>query len=182
MSERPEPTDEELARSAKRGNRADYDTLVRRHLRPAMALAWQYTRNVADAEDVVQDAFHKMVRALPRYDETRPFRPWFYTIVRNAARSAVEKDGRREALAPTDALEDELPDREASDPVLASDIESALETLAPMQRACLQLCDVEGFSSSEAGVMLGVDGGTIRTHLHRARRRLRAVLEPGRRS
>ena len=66
-------TDEELARAAKRGDAAAYDALVRRYLRPAMAIAWQYTRRLEDAEDVVQDAFHRAVRALGDYDHRRPF-------------------------------------------------------------------------------------------------------------
>ena len=79
MNDAPDRTDEELARAAKRGDAAAYDALARRYLRPAMALAWQYTRRVEDAEDIVQDAFHRAVRALADYDDRRPFSAWFYT-------------------------------------------------------------------------------------------------------
>ena len=52
---------------------------------------------------------------------------------------------------------------------MVGDIERAIEALAPMQQACLRLCDIEGFTSIEAGRMLGMGEATVRTHLHRAR-------------
>ena len=178
MSYVDDRTDEELARAAKRGDAVAYDVLVRRYLRPAMALVWQYTRQVEDAEDVVQEAFHRMVRALAGYDDRRPFSAWFYAIVRNVARSAISKDGRRAALAPLTLLEDEPPAPAVVDPIVASDVERAIETLAPMQQACVRLCDLEGFTSVEAAQMLSIGEGTVRTHLHRARKRLRAAMDP----
>ena len=183
MNDAPDRTDEELARAAKRGDAAAYDALARRYLRPAMALAWQYTRRVEDAEDVVQDAFHRAVRALAGYDDRRPFSAWFYAIVRNVARTAISKDGRRAALAPLTPLtlvEDEPPAPAVVDPVVATDVERAVEALAPMQQACIRLCEVEGFTSVEAARLLGISEGTIRTHLHRARNRLRIAMDPQR--
>ena len=180
MSDARDRTDEELARAAKRGDAAAYDALARRYLGPAMALAWQYTRGVEDAEDVVQEAFHRAVRGLGGYDDRRPFSAWFYAIVRNVARTAISKDGRRAALAPLTLVDDEPPAPAVADPVLAGDIVRALDDLAPMQQACVRLCDVEGHTSVEAARMLGVSEGTIRTHLHRARGRLRGAIDPQR--
>jgi RNA polymerase sigma-70 factor (ECF subfamily) len=142
-----------------------------------MALAWQYARSVEDAEDIVQDAFHRAVRALGSYDPRRPFRAWFYAIVRNVARTAIRDNARRAALAPPVELQDEQPDPLARDPTIAGDIERAIERLPPMQQACVRLCDVEGFTSVEAASMLGVSDGTIRTHLSRGRRQLRVAMD-----
>ncbi|HSF15775.1 MAG TPA: RNA polymerase sigma factor [Vicinamibacteria bacterium] len=176
MSDGKDWTDEELARSAKRGDTDAFDALVRRYLRPAMALAWQYTRGVEDAEDVVQEAFHRVVRALPDYDDRRPFGAWFYAIVRNAARSAIGKDWRRAVLAPFTSMEDEPAAPMGFDPFVVEDIERAIDALAPMQQACVRLCDIEGFTSVEVSRMLGVGEGTVRTHLQRARKQLRSAL------
>ena len=178
MTDDSERTDEELARAAQRGDAVAYDALVRRYLRPALALACQYTRALEDAEDVVQEAFHRAVRSLGSYDHRRPFSAWFYTIVRNAARSAISREGRRTALAPFTLPEEEPPAAAAIDPVLAGDIERAIEALAQMQQACLRLCCIEGFTSLEAARMLGVGQGTVRTHLHRARKQLRVAMGP----
>lgn len=176
MRDDQDTSDEELAAAAQCGDATAYDALVRRHLRGAMALAWQFTRDLHDAEDVVQDAFHRVVRALPGYDASRPFAPWFYAIVRNTSRSAVGKDARRARLAPIDALQAEPEAHSLPDPVVAADLERALDSLAPMQQAAFRLCEVEGFTSVEAGSMLGVSEGTVRTHVHRARQALRAFV------
>jgi RNA polymerase sigma-70 factor (ECF subfamily) len=184
MTNASDRTDEELARAARDGDARAYDILVRRHLRPAMALAWQSTRHVEDAEDLVQEAFHRAVRALSHWDDRRPFGAWFYTILRNVARDAHGQRKRRDALHSASATTDSealFPEHEpaapaGSDPVLSGEIDRAIEALPEMQRACVRLCEIEGFSSIEAGRMLGVSEGTVRTHLHRARRQLRATL------
>jgi len=180
MNDVPDRTDEELVRAARRGDAAAYDVLVRRYLRPAMALAWQYTRGVEDAEDVVQEAFHRIVRALADYDIRRPFGAWFYAIVRNVARSAISKDSRRAALAPFTVLEIDPQAPASIDPAICHDIERAIEALPQMQQACVRLCDVEGFTSVEAGRMLDINEGTVRAHLHRARQQLRSKVDPKR--
>ena len=180
MSDAGERTDEDLARAAKHGDAVAYDALARRYLRPAMALAWQYARSVEDAEDVVQDAFHRVVRSLAGYDDRRPFSAWFYAIVRNVARTAINKDGRRAALAPLTLLDTEPPAPIEVDPVTTGDAERAIEALAPMQQACVRLCEIEGFTSVEAARMLGIAEGTVRTHLHRARKQLQVVMDPQR--
>lgn len=180
MRESREPADEELAARAKRGDADAWERLVRRHLRAAMALAWQHVRSVEDAEDVVQDAFHRAVRALDSFDERRSFAAWFFTIVRNTARTAIGRDARRAAVAPFTLLETEPAESARRDSGLVLDLETALGELSPMQQAVVRLCDVEGFTSGEAGDMLGVSEGTVRTHLHRARHALRAALGPGR--
>jgi RNA polymerase sigma-70 factor (ECF subfamily) len=176
MREKGTWTDEELAREAGRGDVEAFDLLVRRYLRPATALAWQFVRSLEDAEDVVQAAFHRTVRALGSYDASRPFGAWFYAIVRNVARTAIREDARRAALAPLSLPDDEPAAPVVEDPVIAGDVERALETLPPMQQTCVRLCDMEGFTSVEAARMLGVGDVTVRTHLYRARRQLRAAM------
>lgn len=180
MADDHDRTDEELARAAGEGDRGAFDVLVRRYLRPSMALAWQYTRRLEDAEDAVQEAFHRTVRALPSYDSSRAFGPWFYAIVRNAARGAIAKDARRRALAPMEPLEDEPRAPERTSALALEDIERAAESLPPMQQACFRLADVEGFTSAEIARMLDLAEGTVRTHVHRARGALRSALAPDR--
>jgi RNA polymerase sigma-70 factor (ECF subfamily) len=180
MTDEPERTDEDLVRAARGGDSAAYDALVRRYLRPAMALAWQYTHSVEDAEDVVQDGFHRMVRALGSFDDRREFAPWFYTILRNVARTTVGRRRRRAGLAPLTLLDAEPLEPPGHDPVTAGDVARALDDLAPMQQACIRLCDLEGFTSGEAAAMLGIAEGTVRTHVHRGRKQLRSVVDPER--
>jgi len=173
-------TDRDLVRRVRRGDPASFDELVRRYLRPALAVAWEFTESRDDAEDVVQEAFHRALRGLDRFDETRPFRPWFFAILRNVGRNAAAWRNRW-GMEP---LAESLPSR-GSSPL--SDVERAeirrrvdegMELLSPMQQSCFRLCDLEGFVASEVAEMLGVQESTVRVHLFRARRTLREVLRP----
>ena len=197
MSRESPQSDETLAAGALAGQAASFEELVGRYLRPAMALAIHLTRSREDAEDVVQESFHRAVRALDQYDPTRPFSPWFYSILRNVAKSSLEKQTRRLRLVPVASLDSEC--LEGATPATTvgapssstkhdtqhdttldakQDVERAISQLAPMQKACVELCEIEGATSREAAEMLGISEGTVRTHLHRARTQLRKLLGP----
>lgn len=166
-------------------------------MRPALATAWEYTETREDAEDIVQDAFVRTLRALHRYDQARPFGSWFFTIVRNTARNAAAARATRQARhAAQDpgathgiarppvgdvqgdgqrigAIDDRLERAE-----LRARLDRAIGALPRMQRACFRLCEAEGFSRAEVAAMLGVSEATVRVHLYRARKKLRLALEP----
>lgn len=171
-----------LAARAQDGDRQAFEVLVRRLLRPALAVAWEFVPTREDAEDVVQDTFARAWRQLDRYDATRPFAPWFFTILRNVARNASRWDRRWNVISLTDEAVADEP-REMSDEPDELDridvvdrIHAALDELSPMQRACFRLTGIEGFASAEAGAMLGVSDATVRVHAHRAKKALRARL------
>ena len=173
-------TDRELVRRTRQGDRVAFDKLVRRYLRPALAVAWEFTESRDDAEDVVQDAFHRALHNLDSYDARRPFRPWFFTIVRNAGRNAAAWRNRWSF----EPLDDALPSEPCS-PLSAVErrevrewIGAGLELLPPMQRTCFRLCDLEGFSAAEVSEMLELEESTVRVHRFRARRGLREALRP----
>jgi RNA polymerase sigma-70 factor (ECF subfamily) len=164
--------DEELARRARDGDERAYRHLVNRYVRPALAVAWEFTDTLEDAEDVVQEAFKRAVPALERFDVSRPFRPWFFTILRNVARSAAS------------ALEETVPDEEPTPLDLVERVElqarldMELEALSEMQRVCFRLCVLEGLSSTEVAEALGLNDATVRVHVFRARNALRSAMEP----
>ena len=171
-------TDSELAGRARAGDREAFGTLVRRYLRPALAVAWEFAPTRDDAEDLVQDAFHRALRALPSFDERRPFRPWFFTILRNTARNAAERHARWASVPLPDDLpaDGATPEEMAHRAGLRDSIRQGLDVLPPMQRACFRLCDIECFDGGEVAEMLGVSVATVRVHRHRARAKLRAAL------
>jgi len=157
-----------------------YRELVSRYLRRALAVAWEFTDTIEDAEDLVQEAFRRVVAALPRFDTDRPFAPWFFTILRNVARNVAGARTHRllaalDENAPDDAL---TPDAEVEFLELEARVNLELDSLTDMQRACFRLCVLEGLSSKEVGEALGVSDRTVRTHVHRARKLMRKAVLP----
>ena len=173
-------TDRELVRRVRRGDGGAFDQLVHRYLRPALAVAWEFTESRDDAEDVVQDAFHRALRGLDGYDEGRPFRPWFFQIVRNVGRNAAAWRNRwsSEPVDETLAIDETSGLTEIERWEVRKRIDDGLELLSPMQRSCFRLCDVEEYSAVEVAEMLGMNDSTVRVHLFRARQALREILRP----
>lgn len=172
--------DEAVIQGAKAGDERMYRELVGRYLRPALAVAWEFTEMVEDAEDVVQEAFRRAVGALDRFDPARPFGPWFFTILRNVARDAVAGRPPRAHPALDESVPDEVPtpDELVEQLELQARVDLELRALSDMQRACFRLCVLEGFSSVEVGEALNVNEATVRTHVYRARQAMRTALLP----
>jgi RNA polymerase sigma-70 factor (ECF subfamily) len=165
---------------AERWQPPSWDDVVRTHSDRVYRLAYRLTGNRHDAEDLTQDVFVRVFRALETY---RPgtFEGWLHRITTNLFldRARRRQRIRFEAL-PDDA--DRVPGRERSpeqaysDERMDDDIQSALDGLAPEFRAAVVLCDVEGLSYEEIATTLGVKIGTVRSRIHRGRSQLRTAL------
>jgi RNA polymerase sigma factor (sigma-70 family) len=171
-----------LARACE-GDLDAYEQLVRLHQQLAFRTALVLARNAADAEEAAQDAFVKAWRALPRFDRSRPFRPWLLAIVANEARNRRRSAGRREALVLRAATLDSPP-AAAPSPELAllvaerhGALLAALERLSERDRqviACRYLLEL---SEAESAVVLDCRVGTVKSRLARALERLRAQAD-----
>lgn len=131
------------------------------------------TRNRFEAEELTQDAFLAVYERWDRVREMEDPTGYLYRTAMNAFRSWH----RRSALAAKRAIglarsDDSIEQLEEQDVVVR-----ALAPLTARQRASVVLIDLLGYSSDEAGRMLGVRSSTVRTHVERAHRDLRARLE-----
>ncbi len=145
-------------------------------LRAARAL----TRHDAEAEDLVQDTLLRAYRSIDRFDGRYP-RAWLLTILRN---THVNRNRRRrpELLRDPDATDGAAgaafeDDHSAIDGGFDAAVDVALAALPPPQRRVVELVDVAGMSYAEAARELRVPVGTVMSRLHRARQRLRGLLE-----
>ena len=168
-------SDECLVRKAQAGDGQAFGVLVDRYMRAAYAVSLSVTGLHDDAEDAAQEAF--MV-ALERLDDCRTpdrFAGWLMTIVRNRARNLV----RREVLRDTDMVPESaasrglMPDKAAEHSELQERLGSALRRLSQIQREIVLLHDLEGWRHREIAEHLGIPSGTVRSHLHFARKSLR---------
>ena len=168
-------TDAELVIRARRGDAPAREALVRRYLRPAYAVALSVVRNVADAEDLAQDA---LVAALGRLDQCREperFAGWLFQGVRNRALNQIEQ--RRVRGVHQDGVPRGEPVEPSVAPVLLRrTLLAALERLGPVQREVVLLHDLEAWTHAEIGAALGISEVMSRQHLFVARKAMREWL------
>lgn len=173
-----EESDADLVLRLRHGDGPAADRLLQRYLRACRAVALAVTGSEADADDVCQDAF---VSAIERIDECRDparFGGWLLQIVRNRARNLL----RHQDLRRTDPLDERTvaggpsPAVEAERHELRERLRNALVTLSEVRREVVLLHDLEGWKHEEIAERLELPAGTVRSHLHHARRQLREIL------
>lgn len=170
------PSDEELVRRFRAGTPQALDQLVERYVRPAIGVAREYSADLDEAEDLIQEAFQRVVRGLPQFDTRQRFAPWFFTILRNLGRNEIRRTARMQPLDTINPASRERPGEDAINAELRREIDRELSSMPAQQSACFRLCEIEGFSSHEVGEMMGLAPPTVRTHAHRARVKLREAL------
>ena len=166
-----------------------FNEVVLPHLGDALSLARWLTGNVADAEDVVQDACIKAHAGISGYAGGNP-RAWLLTIVRNTAYTWMSRNRPRAMMAVGDLGDlDEMaaahgtsvPDEEGPEASLIAKadtaaLEAAIAALPQPFRETLVLRDINGFSYRDIGAMLSVPIGTVMSRLARARGLLASEL------
>ena len=164
--------------------------LVARHQRRASRIAYQYLRDVAEADEAVQDAFVKVFGHISTYREAWPFEVWFTRILINGCLDRRKARARRDRwFAPADAASPADETRMAFggtaelDPearLLARErrarLASAIDRLDGRQRTVFMLCHYGDCTPREVSAMTGLNESTVRVHLFRAARKLRALL------
>ena len=176
--------DELTVASAQRGVVRARRALVERYQRPVLALVSRMLRGYGDSglvEDVAQETFLRVFRALPKFERDGPARlsTWILTIASH--RTIDELRRRRLELRPLDSSGPEPEAKSRTDEtterrMLARVIDTAVEELAPEYKAAFVLREYSGLDYAEIANALEIDLGTVKSRLNRARRRLREAL------
>jgi RNA polymerase sigma-70 factor (ECF subfamily) len=173
--ERTAAPEAELIARARDGDAAAYAALIRRHQDVAFRTAMLITGHAQDAEEAAQDGFLKAWRALGRFRDGEPLRPWLLTIVANEARNRRRSAGRRERLALRAAAAEVPPGPE--EPRLGTgELAAALGRLRHDDRVVIGCRYLLSLSEAETAAALGVARGTVKSRLSRALERLRAEV------
>lgn len=166
---------------ARQGDAASFGMLVERHQQVAFRTAYLVVRDAAAAEDVAQDAFIRAYRQLHTFRAGEPFRPWLLQIVTNLALNEVRSRTRRTGLfsrigmfAPRAA---DPPDDAVATSDEASTLLRAINQLPLDDRVVLYLRYFVELPEREIAVAIGTPAGTVKSRLHRASGRLRALIE-----
>jgi RNA polymerase sigma factor (sigma-70 family) len=175
-------TEAGLVESARRGDVAAYEALVRQYQEVAFRVAYTIVGSADEAEDAAQEGFVRAYRAFPRFRAGAPFRPWLLTIVANAARSRHTAVARRPSLA-LSAAEDHPSDDSAQSPEVAAlvadqrrELLAAVNALRDDDRKVIAFRYFLDLSEAETADLLGCARGTVKSRLSRATQRLRQHL------
>jgi RNA polymerase sigma-70 factor (ECF subfamily) len=157
------------------GSNSALATLFELHSALVHRVAYRFTLSADDAEDIVQDVFVGLPEALAAYDARGPFDAWLRKVTVRVALVRLRSARRRNATAIRAQQQRVTSGGNSTLDRLA--LEAALRALPNDLRVVFLLSDAEGYSHSEIGRMLGILPGTSQVRLHRARRKLRALLE-----
>jgi RNA polymerase sigma-70 factor (ECF subfamily) len=160
------------------------------HLDALYGVACKLTRNPTEAEDLVQDAFVKAMRAKHQFHAGTNLKAWLFRILTNTFINKYRRGGLERSLfdgPDADPLADGWvsantmrqlrdPEQTALLPLVEGEIGKALDTLPPEFKLAVVLCDVEEFSYEEIAQIMGCPIGTVMSRLHRGRKLLQRAL------
>ena len=179
--------DVQLMLALRAGDATAFDVLFRRWSGPLLRYLDRMVRDLAVAEELVQETFIRVHKARERYRPQARFSTWLYRIATNLALNELRRPARRRPHASTDDEEAPLtlvspgpgPESSAEARVAVGDLSTELERLPERQRVALWLSAVEGQSYAEVAEALGTTDKSVKSLVHRARSTLAARLTPG---
>ena len=162
-----------------------FNVLMKRYLKPVYSFIYHTVHNTEMAEDLTQETFLRVYRALGQFDQQRLFKPWVFTIATNVCKTALKKnqntaillseqaDGmnlleNRESLASS-----EVPVRDSK---VAVSVQQALQKLPAPVRQALILRHVYDLSYEQVAHVMHANTNTVRTWLRRGRDSMKSLL------
>lgn len=151
---------------------------IERHRGAVLRLALARTRNAADAQDVAQDVFIKLLRSTTRFHDDDHLHAWLLRATHDSCVDLHRQAWRRRVETREDMAV--VADRETWDPTIEEVVNhpvwTAMERLPDKLRCALHLHCVEGYGIAEVADILGCTEAAARTRLHRGRKKLTAEL------
>ncbi len=185
-------TDEELMLQYKDGDRDAFEILYRRYEKPVLNLIYRMVMDAFEAESLSQETFYRVVKARKRYKATAQFKTWLFQIAINLCRDRMRKMRHRLHLslnAPVrsqndgeielqDSLSDPSPGAAANleSAQLESLIKTAIASLPEEEHLVVVMKEYQGMPYSEIADVMNCPIGTLKSHNHRAHRRLKKIL------
>ena len=176
--------DGDLIDRVRAGERALFEVLMRRHNQRLYRTARAIIQDEVEVEDVLQQAYLNAFTNLDRFEARSQLSTWLTRIVINEAaarrrsshRVPAVRDGESPAALALLASPDPSPEHQAYARELHRMVEAAVDSLPEAYRLVFMLRDVEGLSTSETGLGLGLGDEVVKTRLHRARAMIRRLV------
>lgn len=190
MKEVRSVTESELVQAAQKGSQDAFAQLVEQNQGKIYSLCYRMTGNPEDAADLTQEAFLNAWRGLSKFGGQSSFSTWLYRLASNACIDFLRREKRRSALSMTldegdgeESREAELPDerytpeRELERKEIHRALQEGLLSLSPEHREVLLLRETEELSYAEISQCLGLEEGTVKSRIARARMSLKDYLQ-----
>ena len=183
---------ERLMLNYRDGDEDAFDTLYRRYRRPLLDFIYRMVMNAADAEDLCQEAFLRVIRGKKKYEATAQFKTWLFQIALNLCRGRLRRMKHRSHLSLNASvlsqddeeveLQELIPDT-SPDPVecvetneLETLVQQAITSLPEDQRSVVILREYQGLKLSEIAEIMNCPVGTVKSLNHRAHQKLEKIL------
>lgn len=183
-------TDKELVRRVQKGDLRAFDLLFSRYQYKIVNLVGRFLRDPEDVQDVVQEAFIKAYRALPRFRGESAFYTWLYRIAINTAKNHIVARNRRppgsdieiedaEHFESADALREfDDPESSLARDELEAEIHAAIAELPEDLRSAVTLREFDGLAYEEIAEIMDCPVGTVRSRIFRAREAIDRRIAP----
>ena len=175
-------TDEDINYALTGDKMSGFEDLYRKHYRRVYSICLRMTGNVAEAEDLTQEVFIQLHRKLDSFRGESAFTTWLHRLTVNQVLMHFRKRSVKSELTTEDG---EMPDSVDPDtlnpetmPIIDRiSLETAIAQLPPGYRTAFVLHDVEGYEHEEIARILGCSPGTSKSQLHKARLKLRRLIQ-----
>lgn len=173
--------DFDLAQASARGDMKAFEMLYERHHRRVYSLCLRMVANSTEAEDLAQEVFIQLFRKVGSFRGESAFTTWLHRLTVNHVLMHFRKKGVKYEKTTEEGEIGEIQDilQSVSERPRFVDriaLDKAIAELPPGYRTVFVLHDVEGFEHEEVAGLLGVSVGTSKSQLHKARMRLRELL------
>lgn len=151
-----------------KNEQAEY--LVRTYADTILRLSYAYLKNTADAQDICQTVFVKLLTVPRNFESSEHEKAWILRTAANACKDLLKSPWRKRTCG-LDSCEEQPAPKSEGGSVLA-----AVQNLPPRYRIVIHLYYYEGYQADEIGAILGIPAGTVYTRLARGRAKLKNLL------
>ena len=169
--------DSDLVRKACAGDARAFESVVTQHYDFMYRIAYRWSGNRVDAEDITHNDFLKIADNLHNYRFESSFRTWLCRVVINTAKDSLRQNHNNQRIL---EIRDDLPDgSNAESKTYTNEIFTFIQQLPPEQRMALILVFGEGMTHKEAAEIENCPEGTLSWRIHEARKNLEYMMEKG---
>jgi RNA polymerase sigma-70 factor (ECF subfamily) len=173
--------DADLVRLCQNGDIAAFEQLFHKYQERVYSTAYRMMNNQEDAQDLTQEIFLRAYQRISKFDFRAAFSTWLYRLAVNLCIDELRKQKRSVNAMPLERVASQADASTPEDHAISSDRErhvwEAINSLKEKDRAVVILRDIEGLSYKEIAEVLKCSLGRVKSRIHEARQKLKAILE-----